>query len=225
MRQIILTSCLSVLVIIGCNTKNVINDERLCDESSISNPEELTLDTVQFKNIKLTYKPKVFYEDKSIRKEVVLDYDSSITIYLQNKLTKTSKWLYYKKLILQKEINVFKLKNDDGFNYLYIDKTRYYDKKGQIIKVVDHRQKDKYPICYRQAYMLVEKWKPKDYQVNGIDRNFIVNKKDTTYTWDVHIKHPVKARNEAKAFLYTIDAKTGKKLKKVETRLGTNDDL
>ncbi|MCD8418337.1 hypothetical protein J2Q11_12160 [Tenacibaculum finnmarkense genomovar finnmarkense] len=205
-----------LISLLACNIpRKFIKNDNICNPNYITEKEIFILDTTLLKNIKITYTPKIFYEDKKTKKEIVIYSDDLIVVYLHDKINETSKWKYYKNLKLQKRREVFRLKNDDSFNYLYINQACFFDKKGNVIKTIDYRQKNKYQICFKEAYNIVKKKKPKNYVINHMERDFIIKEKDTIYTWNVHIKHL--GTPKRKSFLYTINAKNGKEIKKVQT--------
>lgn len=210
-----------VFFLLGCSVnKNLITNDNVCYFKDTLYSKKNVLDASYLKKIKLN---RLFYninEDNNELKKIMSN-NKGYTLYEEDKKTQIVRWYNYDKNLRLREFYFnFKLNN-----YLDIGKERHFNSKGEVTKIIDYRQKGKYTLCYKQVLMLVYNWKPKDYEINHIRRDSIVNNKGTTYTWMVHVRHPVKARNEAKMYLYTIDAKTGKKLKKVETLLGTNDDL
>ncbi len=198
--------------------RKFIKNDDICSFNDKINPNDFILDTSY---IKLIQDERLYYDiynNKTKRKRIMYDDDNGeYVLNERNKKSKIIKWLNYNDS-LQLTKSHFNYKLD---NYLDIGVKKYYDKKGNIIKTIDYRQKNKYPICYREAYRIVEKWKPKSYIINHLERDFIVEGKDTIYTWDIHIKDL--GTPKRKSFLYTINAKNGKKIKKSQTVVICND--
>ncbi len=208
------------LFLCACSTqKQFVENDSICFFDDSIRPDEFILNIKELNKKDLSSSPKIVFENDSLIKKIGFEYNE----YYVSKINKKSSiiiWLNYNKDSLYLSSIQFFYKLD---NYLEIGVERYFDNKGNIIKTIDYRQKDKYSICYKEAYLLVEKWKPRSYEINHMERSFVVNKTDTIYTWEVHIQHPTDFK--AKSYLYTIDAKTGKKIKKVQTFIDTDDDL
>jgi len=203
------------LCIVGCNAqKRVAKSYKECtdDTYNIYGETLFTLDTTHIKNTRGT--PNVFFENDSIRKSIQLHRYSQITVYEENKNHNRSKWLTYKDLKLATEHEVFRFKFEERHINVFINEAKYYDNTGQLIKTTDYRQKEKYPVCYRKAYALAQKWKPKRYLIDNMGRDSIVNTKGTTYTWWVHV---TPKNYKGKSYYYTINAKNGRKLNKTKT--------
>ncbi|WP_148639234.1 PepSY domain-containing protein, partial [Aquimarina longa] len=124
-----------------------------------------------------------------------------------NKQTNIGKWIDY---FPSGNIYSVQFVYEKGFQY--IGKETHYDTLGNISKVIDHRQADKYPICYREALEIVERIKPKKDSILSIERGeveFIDN--DSLYTWSVYVDKP---NTHVDFYMYSIHAKTGEILKK-----------
>src|SRR5690606_27825523 len=100
---------------------------------------------------------------------------------------------------------------------LNIGKETHYDQNGNITKIIDHRQADKYPICYKEALLIVEQKINKRDSITSIRRDEKILKNDTLYYWRVYVKEPDPANGFSlgKSWAYQINAKNGKLIKKL----------
>ncbi|WP_234859209.1 hypothetical protein [Aquimarina aquimarini] len=151
-------------------------------------------------------------------------YETSITKYPEgykflygykqtNKQTNIGKWIdYYPNGSIYKIQFVY----EKGFQYL--DKETHYDLQGNITKVIDHRQADKYPICYKEALKITEGLKRKRDSIFAITRDSLVTDVKKTYVWKVFIDEPQdpEVTQHAKSWCYVINAQTGKLIKKIK---------
>jgi len=104
-----------------------------------------------------------------------------------------------------------------------IGEETHYDTLGNVVKVIDHRQANKYPICFKEALHIVEKKKAKRDTIVGISREIEIKKSDslsdTLYVWNVFVDepNPKNSTRLGKSWYYCINAKTGRLIRKKRT--------
>ncbi|MEN7548363.1 hypothetical protein AAG747_10620 [Rapidithrix thailandica] len=138
-----------------------------------------------------------------------------------NKTSQISKWINYDS---NGRVSLIYFVYEMGG--LIVGKETHYDSLGNITQVIDHRQVDKYPICYKEALMIAEKLKPKKDSILGIDREWEATVTDTLYYWEVFVKEPKPDKDEptlGDGWIYRIDAQTGKLLRKMQLIQGHDD--
>jgi len=133
----------------------------------------------------------------------------------------------YKSIVYDKskklESVLFLLDKAEGTNLLEIGQETHYDTLGNVVKVIDHRHANKYPICFKEALHIVEKKKAKRDTIVGISREIEIKKSDslsdTLYVWNVFVDEPnPKNRTRlGKSWYYCINAKTGRLIRKKRT--------
>ncbi|MEN7548361.1 hypothetical protein AAG747_10610 [Rapidithrix thailandica] len=108
----------------------------------------------------------------------------------------------------------------------FLVEVKNYDSLGNITQVIDHRHANNYPICFKEALMIAEKLKPKKDSIFGIDREWEATVTDTLYYWEVFVQEPKPDKDEptlGDAWIYRIDAQTGKLLRKMQLIQGHDD--
>ena len=135
-------------------------------------------------------------------------------------LNKINKILGIQKSIVYKDLNII----GSFFKYiegnLNIGKKIEYDLNGNSIKTIDHRQSDNYPICFKEAIHIVENRIAKKDTVFSINREKeIIKNKDTLYYWEVFVDE-INDKPARTAWIYRVDGKTGKILKKISAVTG-----
>ncbi len=208
---------LSLFLFAGCvSYQKWVKTDAICkfDQTVHQNEFRLNLEDLMLDNN--TWR----FENQYIKREVFLLGDSSAYMDVT----------YYKNSGIEKILTYSKSKHllESSFMYLnlFIGNLTKYDNNGHIIKVIDYRQKDNYPICFREAVSIVNRIKPRGTFINNIERSYLLRNKDTIYTWKVHVTNWLEEEGyykngKKKSFLYLIDAKTGRKIERKETIITT----
>ncbi len=195
-----------LLFMLGCTTrKQFLKHNRFCafnDEITLQE-KKLTLTTEEDS---ILFKQYGFIrEDSKDIKIHLFKHPNNGTIAVDkiDKKTNIEKTLVYKNGHL---IGSF-------FSYtigdLYVGKEIEYDKTGEVSKIIDISQRDKYPICFKEAIRLVERKIGKKSFIFNIKRE--KNKTslhDTLYHWDVFVREAIKNK-KPKTWLYRINAENG----------------
>lgn len=200
--MLLLSSCI--------NYKKYAETDDICEFNQNISPNEFTLNLQEMEFDGTRW----YFEDENIIKRVI-PYKEDYTTLIKNKNNNITKFLIYsksKKLI------------ESSFMYLdlFVGDRIYYNEEGEVIKKEDFRQEDKYPICFKEVVEIVNKMKPNSTHINNLERSSLLRDKDTLYTWKVHVTnyHKDDENYDPKkrvSYLYTINAKTGKKIKRVKT--------
>ena len=99
------------------------------------------------------------------------------------------------------------------YNRVSIGTSYAFDTLGNIIEVVDERQADKYPICFREALEIVKQKTPKHYTIRTIERDSMMIRNRKIYYWRVTTGEEEKLY----WYVYYINAKTGRVFKKFKS--------
>ena len=101
------------------------------------------------------------------------------------------------------------------YNRVYLGTSYFFDTLGNVTKIVDDRQADKYPICFREALEIVKSKTPKRYIINAIERDSMIIDSQKIYHWEISTRDPKKYYS----YHYSINAQTGKVIKKGISRV------
>ncbi len=206
-----------LLFMLGCTTrKQFVNQDRFCEFDDKITPQEKTLTLTTEEDSLLIHQSDFIREDSKYVKTFIYINSNNGTTVINKKDKKTNirKTLAYK----DNELIASSFLYTKG--RLIIGKEIEYDADGEISKMTDHTQSDKYPICFKEAIRLVERKIGKKSFIFNIKRE--KNKTslhDTLYHWDVFVRAPIKNK-KPKTWLYRINAENGiliDKLKVVST--------
>ncbi|MEN7548367.1 hypothetical protein AAG747_10640 [Rapidithrix thailandica] len=202
--------------------KSYLKTDDICGFDMTITEEEKCLDFTKYDSL-LTKGNLTITDNESILKEYRKYSNNKYTYVIKqvDKPTNISKWTKY---------------NAHGhIRYVYftyvngglkIGQGIYFDSLGNITQVIDHRHANNYPICFKEALMIAEKLKPKKDSIFGIDREWEATVTDTLYYWEVFVQEPKPDKDEptlGDAWIYRIDAQTGKLLRKMQLIQGHDD--
>ncbi|WP_271783475.1 PepSY domain-containing protein [Aquimarina algiphila] len=211
MKKFFLLSVLLLFSISCSSQKEFINNDDFCDFSQNIDKVNKSL-TISKEEEDLFLKGNIILLDNDTINSVLYKHPTykTITNKQTNKQTNIDKMLVYEDgRLIGSYFQYIK-------GFLNIGMEIEYDGEGNIIKTIDHRQADKYPICFKEAIAIAEKKKNKKDSILSISRDSILyNKKH--YYWSVYVKqpNPKNSNREGKTWSYRIDATTGKLIKKV----------
>ncbi|WP_103863518.1 hypothetical protein [Aquimarina sp. I32.4] len=212
----IITTC--ILCITACNsTKQFTTNDNFCKENDpifIITKDEMRLDIEKYYNNETKSEGTIIIKDNATFNQEYFKWkDGEVTNKQINKQTNIGKWIDYHPNGTIKSISFIYLKGD-----VKINKRTYYDSIGNITKVIDYRQADKYPICYKEALKITEGLKRKRDSIFAITRDSLVTDAKKTYVWKVFIDEPQdpEVTQHAKSWCYVISAQTGKLIKKIK---------
>ncbi|MEN7548365.1 hypothetical protein AAG747_10630 [Rapidithrix thailandica] len=213
-------SVVCLFFLTGCITyKSYINNDMICQFDMTIAEGEKKFDVQKYKNLQELHQ---IDSSNFILKIYKYPGNQGYVVDKTDKQSKVSKIIRYSINGSIKHVYFQPLKG--GFE---IGQETYYDSLGNITQVIDHRQADKYPICYKEALLIAEKLKSKKDSILSIDRGRKINSTgDTLYYWDVCIEEPKPDKDEptlGDAWIYRIDAQTGKLLRKMQLIQGHDD--
>jgi Zn-dependent metalloprotease len=195
---------------LGCTTrKQFLKHNRFCAFNDEITPQERTL-TLTVKEDSLLLQQASFMQEDNEQVEIFLykhPNDGSVTIDKTDKKTSIRKTLIYEE---EKLVGSFFLYTVGD---LVVGKNVEYNAEGEISKMTDHTQSDKYPICFKEAIRLVERKIGKKDSVFGIDRAKAIRKNDTLYYWNIYVDE-VNNKPSRTIWIYDVDAATGRIIKK-----------
>ncbi len=194
------------ILVLGCTTrKQFIKHNRFCefnDEITLQE-KKLTLTTEEDSILSKQYN---FIREDNKQIDIYLfrhPNNGTITVDITNKKINIRKILVYKKNKIAGSFFLYTIGD------LIIGKEIEYNTEGEISKMTDHTQNDKYPICFKEAIRLVERKIGKTSFVFNIKREKNeTSLHDTLYHWDVFVEEPIKNK-EPKTWLYRINAENG----------------
>ncbi|WP_108868042.1 hypothetical protein [Aquimarina aquimarini] len=214
------TYCITIITICICitacdSTKQFTTNDTLCnydDPIFTITQEEMTFDIDRYKK-QLKKGGNIIIENNDSYTNIIYQWkgDSVITNKQTDKQANIEKTIKY-------DTKGQSLVSYFMYHSILINKATYYDNIGNINKVIDHRQADKYPICYKEALKITEGLKRKRDSIFAITRDSLVTDVKKTYVWKVFIDEPQdpEVTQHAKSWCYVINAQTGKVIKKVK---------
>ncbi|WP_234859208.1 hypothetical protein [Aquimarina aquimarini] len=216
------TYCITIITICICitacdSTKQFVTNDNLCQENDpifIITKEEMTFDIDKYKK-QLEKGEDIVVEDNDNYNSTIYQWEHNNTIVNKqtNKQTNKQKHIGY-----YPNGKVWYTRFSHSKYNIYFRKEIVYDPQGNITKVIDYRQADKYPICYKEALKITEDLKRKRDSIFAITRDSLVTDVKKTYVWKVFIDEPQdpEVTQHAKSWCYVINAQTGKVIKKVK---------
>lgn len=218
--KILYTIPFYLVLLLGCNTqKQVVENDKFCDFDQTISENEKTFD---LRTLSSSITDTL---DKYHQVEIFNDNEYLIKLFKnQNIDTLISKTIFNKKTNIIKTL--FYNKNDgklgiSDFTYHYSDlpigKAKYYNKSGEVIKIEDDNQSDKYPICFKQAMAIVENRIAKKDTIFAIEREKkSIKKEEPPYYWQVYVDE-INNKPSRTIWIYKVDGVTGKILKKIRS--------
>ncbi len=202
------------VVIYSCNSqKRFVKNDNLCGFDDDILLKEKTLSLSKKQDSLLLHKKLIEVINNKSTESTLFKHPTygTITNKLTNKQTNIEKSLVYEK---GKLIGSFFSYVKGGEN---IGKETHYDTDGTITKVIDHRQADKYPICYKEAMAIVKRRMANRDTIFSLGKGKWVTKtKDTVRTWEVFVREIDKKKEEEKSWVYRVNAVTGEIINKKE---------
>ncbi len=190
---------------LGCNTrKQFLKRDRFCEFNDEITTQEKKL-TLTTEEESILFEQYNFIREDNERIKIRLYKRPRGTIGL----TKIDKNTSIKKTLIYENDNIIASFFSYTVGDLDIGKEIEYDKTGEVSKIIDISQKDKYPICFKEAIRLVERKIGKKSFIFNIKREKNeTSLHDTLYHWDVFVREPIKNK-KPKTWLYRINAENG----------------
>ncbi len=200
------------VAIYNCNSqKRFIKNDNLC-ELDLTLIDKLEKNPKKYDSLIARDRIVTIANDKLYESSIWKLSNGDYSLKQTNKQTNIGKWGRYYSNGKLKSI-VFK----HEYGYARLNKETHYDINGTITKVIDHRQADKYPICYKEAIAIVKRRMAKRDTIFSLGRDKWVTKtKDTLRTWEVFVREIDKKKEEEKSWVYRVNAVTGEIINKKE---------